>query len=100
MYQNGAGGWRLVRLLSGGGGFLRAASRSVFNEQRVEEVAKVNFVLKIRLAYRTALCANDPGAIDDHDLRDLQTVCGLAAQVSIHLVRRRVAHQISDSKPL
>src|SRR5713101_1183109 len=75
MNQNGADGWRLVRLLSRGGGFLRAASRSAFNEQRVEEVAKVNFVLKIRLAHRTALCANDPGAIDDHDLRDLQTVC-------------------------
>src|SRR6266436_3644812 len=98
MNQNGAGGWRLVRLLSGGGGFLRAASRSVFNEQRVEEVAKVNFVLKIRLAYRTALCANDALTVDHDNLGNHEAFFFLATEVAVHVVRSSVANGVSNFK--
>src|SRR6266568_1196861 len=98
MNQNGAGGQGLVRLLSRGGGFFRAASRSAFNEQRVEEVAKVNLVLEIRLAYRTALCANDALTVDHDNLGNHEAFFFLATEVAVHVVRSGVANRVGNFK--
>src|SRR6266702_1668329 len=98
MNQNGAGEQGLVRLLSRGGCVCRAASRSAGNAQRVEEVAKINLVLEIPLAYRTALCANDALTVDPDNLGNHEAFFFLATEVAVHVVRSSVANGVGNFK--